>query len=389
MLPTGAPIRILVHLDQAIGFHRDAFAGIAQAIQGYDRVILDLNWANYPLEVAVERARPTGIVLAATTREIIEQVTRMKIPCVNIANVLAEHPRVPVVGNDDHAVGRSVAEFFLDRGFKCFAFASNAQNPYFNARRDSFSRTVTDAGFVCEFMPLLSDAQRSITGVHKWIADWLSKFDRPLGVMAPFDPDAREVVEAARLAGIRVPEKVSIIGVDNDLNICMTALPTISSVATDAAKIGRVALQQVLSMIDGQAPPGQPTLIPPTGIVERGSTGEVAVEDPVVANAIHYMRNHLSEPLNISLIAELATTSRRTLERKFLEAVGRTPLQELRRLRIERAKRLLISTDLELKAVARSSGLIYVQRLAKLVKEDTGLSPGRLRRMRGGPANRA
>jgi LacI family transcriptional regulator len=387
MWSSEAIVRILVHLDQSIGFHRDAFAGIAQAVQGYDRVILDLNWANLPLEAAIAREAPTGIVLAAVDEETIQQVVKLGCPCVNIANFLSQHARAPVVGNDDRAVGRMVAEFYLDRGFKSFAYASNAINPYFKDRRDSFCETVKAAGYACEIMPPPTEQQRSRLGVVKWIGDWLDGLNKPLALMCPFDADARDVAEAARIAGIRVPDKVSIIGVDNDLNMCMTTLPPLSSVATAASKIGRLALQQVLALIDGQRPPKEPILVPPTGIVERGSTGEVAVEDADVANAIHFMRSNLSERIGISAIAELCATSRRTLERKFLESIGRTPLQELRRLRVERATRLLLNTDLELKEVARSSGLIHVQRLAKLVKEETGLSPARLRRSRAESRN--
>jgi LacI family transcriptional regulator len=387
MWPDDASVRILVHLDQAIGFHRDAFAGIAQAVQGYDRVLLDLNWANLPLKAAIERQRPVGIIAAVTREAEIKFIEESAIPAINIANVLSAHSRIPVVGNDDLAVGRLSAQFFLDRGYECFGYACAEDVEYFRPRKDSFMRAITEAGFSCEMMPVIDPVERSVAGSTQWIARWLHRFEKPLAVMCPFDPDARDVAEAARLAGIRVPEQVSIMGVDNDLNLCMTTLPTLSSVATAASKIGRVALQQVLRLIEGHPAPTHPILIPPTGIIERGSTGEVAVEDADVAKAIHFMRNNLSERINVSFIAERTATSRRTLERKFLQAIGRTPLQELRRLRIERAKRLLLSTDLELKEVARSSGLIHVQRLAKLVKEDTGLSPAKLRRTRTESAN--
>jgi LacI family transcriptional regulator len=373
-------IRVLVDLHQGIGFHRDAFSGIANAVQAQDRVVLDLNWASTPLTQLIREDAPDGIITALGTAKHADQLRATGIPCVNVANLLNYHARIPVVGNDDQGVGRMVAEFYLDRGFQRFAYICGDDNSYFAARRDSFCERIASAGYQCSVLASRDAGHRGKADELRRVAGWLSRFQKPLAVMCPFDADARDVIQAAKLAGLRIPEDLSVVGVDNDVNMCLSTTPAITSVMTSAAKIGETALEIVLSLIRGKAAPEKPILVPPVNIVERGSTGEVAIFDTEVATTINYIRGHISERMTISSIVEHSTVSQRTLERKFLEAIGRTPLQELRRLRVERAKRLLVSTDLELKEIARRSGLIYVQRLARLVKEETGKSPAQFRR---------
>jgi LacI family transcriptional regulator len=379
------PIRILIDFERLIGFNRDALTGIAQEMQGYDNIFLDLKRPGSPVIHAVSSGEQVGIITAAYSEPEVEKVLASGVPCVNIANLLEAHSRLPVVGNDDKAIGIMVAEFYLNRGFRHFGYSCGAGNEYFDARREAFKSRVEEAGYSCSISPSRDVTGETKIGADQRTADWLAQQPKPFAVMCPFDTEAREAIQSALLAGLRVPEEVAVVGVDNDLNLCLTIWPQISSVATAAIKIGQTALKVLMGMIQGEPPPARPMLLPPNEIVERGSTGDVAIADPDIAAAIHFMRNHLNERLTVSRIADEVAVSRRTLERKFDELVGHTPLQELRRLRVERAKRLLISTDFEFKDIAKRSGFIHVQRLSNVLKEYTGSTPGKFRSQFGRP----
>ena len=325
---------------------------------------------------------------------MIEEVAALGLPCVNVANYLQGHRRVPVVGTDDAAVGRMVVEHYLDRGFRHFAYFADTTESYFFPRRDGFVAAVERAGFTPHVGPPAASvpppaasrrpkrrANAAVDWPGKWkdAGQWLASLPRPLGVMCPFDRYAREAVQVAKTAGLSVPEQVSVIGVDNDPLLCLSVWPQISSVVTPAGQIGYRAMQLLREMIDGKPAPAEPVLLPPAEIAVRASSSEMAIADPDVAAAVQFIRSHVREHLTVLRVADQVAVSRRTLERKFVDALHRTPLEEIRRARIVHAKRLLIETDLTLPEVARRSGLIRHQRLSNVIKAESGLTPSQFR----------
>ena len=72
------------------------------------------------------------------------------------------------------------------------------------------------------------------------LATWLRKLPKPTAVMATWDVRAVHVASACRVARLRVPENVSIIGVDNDRLLCDFATPPLTSVAPDHVLEGQI-----------------------------------------------------------------------------------------------------------------------------------------------------
>jgi len=79
-------------------------------------------------------------------------------------------------------------------------------------------------------------------------------------------------------------------------------------------------------------------------------------------------------------MVDALAVSRRTLERKFAQVLGRTPSEQIRHARISHAKQLLIETDLSLREVARRSGFVWQQRLANILREDCKMTPVEFRK---------
>jgi LacI family transcriptional regulator len=72
--------------------------------------------------------------------------------------------------------------------------------------------------------------------------------------------------------------------------------------------------------------------------------------------------------------------ARRVLERKFMQYLGRSPSQELRRLRINQARKLLSQTDLAMQEIAEACGYATYSYLGTVFKKETGVSPGDYRK---------
>lgn len=130
----------------------------------------------------------------------------------------------------------------------------------------------------------------------------------------------------------------------------------------------------------GRPAPTAPVLLPPTRVVQRQSTDLLAMADEDVRAAVSFIRRNVSRGVDVSDVLEVVPISRRYLERKFKASIRRSPLQEIRRTRIERAKELLAQTDMDLPAVARQSGFPNGSRLAHVFREATGMTPTEYRR---------
>ncbi len=158
------------------------------------------------------------------------------------------------------------------------------------------------------------------------------------------------------------------------------AYPPLSSIALHAQKIGFEAARLLDHLMSGGKPPKAPILLPPEGVVTRQSTNLLAIEDPDVVAGVRYIREHVHQHITVRHLLEAVPVNRRYLERKFKEAIGRTPLQEIRRARLEKAKELLSATDLSMPAIARRSGFPNPERLANVFHDMTAITPTAYRR---------
>lgn len=110
-----------------------------------------------------------------------------------------------------------------------------------------------------------------------------------------------------------------------------------------------------------------------------GSERDAAALDPTVKEALRVVWNHSHQRVTVDMIAKLVGTTRRTLERRFKDQLGRTILQALVGCRIQRAKRLLAETHVPIKNVAHASGFSSLSNFCKVFRKETGTTPGEYR----------
>lgn len=196
--------------------------------------------------------------------------------------------------------------------------------------------------------------------------------DAPPGVFA--DGAAAEGAALAQLAaaGLAVPRDVLLLGIE-DGRLPPPRAPGLSRLRLDPERIAAAALALVA---DGSA---ARILVPPSGVVTRASSDDGG-EDPHLAAALAHLRAHLHRPLDVAALARAAGVPRRTLERLFRAALGRSPLDEIRRQRVARAQELLSGSDLPLEQVAGRTGFSGADRLGVVFRQVAGVTPGAWRR---------
>jgi LacI family transcriptional regulator len=212
------------------------------------------------------------------------------------------------------------------------------------------------------------------------IMSWLERLPRPCGMFCCTDSWARVVARYAQVAGVRVPEDLALIGVDNDTVDCELASPPLSSVAVPWRTVGEKTAWLVGQALSGANIARERIVIPPVDVIPRRSTDVAAVDDPIVARAMSWIVEHASRRLTLHGIARATSCSRQRLEQRFRAAIGRSVMQEVRRARVDVAKRLLSTTNLSLPLVAEQSGFTSAALLSVAFRGETGVPPGAYRR---------
>lgn len=286
---------------------------------------------------------------------------------------------------EDHAhAAQLVAEHFLSRGFHNFVFYSDTDNWSYEERGQGFVEALKRSDHDCVWLRWhksadYRDNREQWKRKRKWLVSQLKPMSRPLAVFAANDEHALEVLESCESAGITVPEQVAIIGAENYL-LAPDALQTpISSVDTNLETLGYNGASLLEDLMNGKKPPEKTIRVPAASIVTRKSSDLLAVNHKGVANSLRFIWEHADQPISVKDLVGVAAMSRRGLHKAFLENVGRTPGQELQRVRIERAKRLLAESNHKLEVLASLCGYQSANSFCVAFKQATGMSPKQYR----------
>jgi len=312
------------------------------------------------------RWKGDGIIARIETREIARAVARRRLPVIDVS--AGRHlPGVPWVETDDRAIAEAAAAHLLDRGFRRLAYCGDPRFNWSRWREEHFRRRAGPDVRVFE-------AGRGS------LAAWVRALPKPAGVFACYDIMAQRLLDACREAKVAVPEEAAVVGVDNDALICDLSSPPLSSVIPNARRTGFLAASLLDRMMAGRRVRARAHLIPPVGVETRQSTDVLAIDDHAVAAALRFIRDHAVDGITVRDVLRATPLSRRALESRFRAAVGRTPHDEIARLRIDRAKRLLAETDHPLDRVAALSGFGSPSYLSVAFRRETGGNPRDFRR---------
>lgn len=377
--------RVVVIYDEGSGFDWKVVQGVANFAGGGARWQLFLRGASGPVGPSdLEWCAPHGIM--GPCRIFAGRPNSWGLPAVAYGGASGIDPSSigcgHIVASDNETVGRIGAEHLLERGFRHLAFCGYSGGPardWSAVRANGFARRASDASVACAtFSP--DDQGGSWLAIRLLLASWVRMLTRPVGIMAANDRRARQLLEASQHLGIKVPEEMAVIGVDDDPFICENCQPTISSVDQGARRIGQAAAALLGALMEGEPPPPGITVIPPIGVVKRRSSDTIAVADKIASAALAYVRLHACEGIKIADVADALGISRSTIQMRFREAVGRTLHHEIQRVRIETAQRLLATTNLPIKQVSDRSGFRTVQHMSAVFRKVLDATPAACRR---------
>lgn len=379
--------RVALLIETSKAFGRGLLAGVGRYVRlhGHWSTFVDERGLSDAIPEWVESGDFDGLIVRASQRETLEHVLSFGIPTICLGE--ENPPCTNSVMNDDVACAELAAEHLLERGFSNFGYLGHRGFIWSDVRREHFQQKLAEAGKCCSVLEASSESTRRAPWYQRRhrLASWIEALPKPVGILACYDAAARTILEVCRAESWLIPEQVAVIGVDNDEVLCDLCDPPLTSVAPDTIAIGMKAAellnQQMEAVAAGECqPPWQKIIVGPSSVVTRGSTDTNAIDDPLVASVAGYIRRHASDGIDVSDLLTEFPMSRRTLERRFSRVLKQSPLELIRRVRINHVKALLRETDLKLDVISRMTGFSYTAYMVGCFKEMEGITPGQYRK---------
>jgi LacI family transcriptional regulator len=332
----------------------------------------------------IKELQADGIIGYTWDTDLIQEIVNLGCPAV-IRGLEEPTQNAYCIVTDQAAISRAAFEYFLELGFRRFAYCGYDDMIWSQQRGENFKRIVAESGFNFKTYMYRQPKTKRLCSPDKEqviIAKWLESLEKPIAVMASNDDRSQDVLAACKIAGINVPSEVAILGVDNDELICGLSYPQLSSIALSTQRAGYEAAQVLGKLMDGQkvAENEKEVLVSPLHVVTRQSTDIMAIEDKQVAKAVHFIRNHSNEVIQVGNVADAAGLSRRTLEQRFRKILGHSVLEEIKYARVNQMTKMLVETNLSISQIAWSLGLPYTNNISRYFKQQKGISPLEFRR---------
>ena len=370
--------RIAVLVDTSTGWGRRLIRGVVGYVHKHEAWNL---WVHACGQDHSMRLPPgwkgEGIIARVSDEATARHVAEAGVPVVNVSGIELREWSFCRVTTDLRAAGRLAAEHLLDCGLQHFAYAALPRLAYVQQQYQGFSDALREAGHPCpNYQPSFSpNSRKGLSSQERELAQWLKSLPKPIGILAWATMLGRQLIEICQQIGLHVPEDVAILGGDYDDLLCETCMPSLSGVAVPSEQVGYEAALHLERLMRGEKSPASAMLIEPQGVVARHSTDILAIEDDDLAKAIRFIRDHAAEPIEVADVLEAVAISRRRLERGFEKVLGRSPACEIRRRHVERAKRLLTETDMQIPDVAEASGFGSSTYFTFIFHREVGLSP--------------
>lgn len=371
------PPHIALIIETSTSFGRRLIRGVAQYARenGPWSVYLEQRSIYDPAPPWLKTWEGDGVISKAAYPELAKIVVDTRIPTVDL-NEQVLGLGLPVIYNDNEAIGQLAAEHLLDRSFEHFGFLGHPGIHWSDHRRKGFEATVQLSGCECD---VYASKQRALRRYqHKsWEVEmtsmtrWVKGLPKPVGVMAANDFCAVQVLDACRRASVSVPEEMAVIGVDNESVAGELASPPLSSVVPNAERMGYEAAALLDRLMQGKATDQKSLLIPPVSVVTRQSTDIMAITDSDVAAAVCFIRRHACDGINSLDVVRESAVSRSVLQRRFRTLLGRSIHDMIMAVRIERTKQLISQTELSLQAISDRVGIPHVEYLSAVFKKQT------------------
>ncbi|MAS76009.1 MAG: hypothetical protein CMO57_06380 [Verrucomicrobiales bacterium] len=330
-------------------------------------VLIDENW------------RGDGLILFRFSEEEAKIFKQCKIPVVNLsAECLGKG--FPTVIPNNFEIGKQAAQHMLTLGLKNFSYWGDPSRNYSIERGSAFEKQINSAGFDCIKVQIEPDHlpwDGRWVKMHERIVKELDRLPKPVGIFAKDDMLGSNIIRICNGVGILVPEEVAVMGTNADEVFCQISTPPLSSVAYPGESVGYEAARLLSKMMNGQYIKNDHLVtMPIRDIVARESTNTFAIDDLVVTQAVQYIRAVAPVyPIHVSEVAARSSLSLSGFNKHFVQLMGHTPKEEIKRVRLAKLQTLLKNSNEKISHIAMDMKFGSPEELSRFFKRETGMVP--------------
>jgi LacI family transcriptional regulator len=370
--------RVLIVLSAASGWSRGILRGFMRAAHERGWTLLHYS-PSANLDWLTREWQPVAAVVGPElSNESLRQLAGASVVSVTVDR---SADQIASVCLDEEAIATLALRHLLGTGLRCVSTFRFDESAFAVAREQAFITHAKAAGAeVARGWGTADVPQAQREEDPPGLIAWLQGLPKPCGIFTCTDSWGRTVSRYARVAGLRVPEDLALIGADNDVLECELMAPPLSSVMIPWQEVGRSAAQLVQLALAGESIAGARRLLEPVSVIARRSTDVLAIDDVLVAKAVRWIRANSDRRLSVPMVARAVGGGRQRLERRFRRVLDRSVQEEIRRARVEAAKSLLHTTRAPLADVAKRSGFSTAALLSVAFRRELGVSPGLYRR---------
>ena len=343
----------------------------------------------YPMSHLISKTRDNSMEIIRMARKFkvdaiiglwhninIEEAKKLGIP-IFLRTYKKVYNEFPMLTGHYKEFGAYAADFFINQNFSNYAFIGMKDILWSISRYEGYSEQIHTTKKTETARYDVENFQNEIEAISKW----LSSLPKPVAMLACNDFMARQVTEICQLQGIKIPEEISLLGVDNDEFMCNISSPTLSSIKLNFEKHGYDIAQTLFKMI--QEKRIWPARIPveATGVVERMSTNRKIIADPYIREIVDFINRNYTQEIDVKKLTSFIPLSRRAIELKFKkEMYPHTITSYMLKLRLDHFSRLLENSDMPISTAADKSGFVDSSNFSTLFKKYKGMTPSEYRK---------
>jgi Transcriptional regulators len=326
-----------------------------------------------------------GIIANFDDPDIEDLLKEVNIPIIGVGSSYPDdlsYPNVPYVAADNYAIIEAAFSHLCAKGINKFAFYSIPPNRYCRwagVRERIFEQILRKKGYKGVIY------QGMTTSLDNWqesldkLSIWLQSLPINTGIIAVNDARAHHILQACDRVGIKIPEELCLIGIDNEEVINDLAMVSLSTVKQGTEEMGFNAASLLQKRFSNGKFPKSPLLIAPKKIIARRSTDYRSVQDPYVIQAIHYIQDYACKGIKVEQVISEMQISRSNLEIRFKASLGKTIHSVIHEEKFNQAKYLLTDSSLSIQAISEQCGYPSVQYFYFLFKKLYGMTPKEFR----------
>lgn len=302
------------------------------------------------------------------------------VPVVNIFSSIKH--QFPTVRTCPQSLGKLIVEHFSTLDFECIGILGTINQTHLSDIHQAII-------YECEQRNLPHWYMEIPDGIH---AGWWSQLEehapdlkgkllnseKRTGIYTTHDMRGRLIADYCTDLGVRVPEDIGILGRFNSINARLCT-PELSSIVMPAKEVGTQAIQLLIDQIEGSPIDDLYPLVKITEVRVRQSTVGTSSPDIIALQARAIIRENACKGITVEELIQLLPIARSTFEKRYVALTGSTPAAEIRKIRIDKARKLLLTSRKSIDKIACEVGFTDARPFVVFFKREVKQTPGDFR----------